>query len=157
MALKGDRNYTDGTDISFFMTATGERGGLVLYSTGGSGAAMDDSSALVAFPTGQSVSGVQPAGLLLCDVVNYDLTRQRLNWHQDQVQSGGKVTLLKRGVVVTNMIATGDTPTIGALAYCDSSQGGKLTSTQPSGGVAVGTFKSVKDADGYCKVQITLG
>jgi hypothetical protein len=157
MALKGDRNYTDGTDISFFMTATGERGKLVVYSTGGSGAAMDDSTALVAFPTGESLSGVEPAGLLLNDVVNYDLTRQRRNWHQDQVQSGNKVTLLKRGVVVTNMIATGDTPTIGASVYCDTDQGGKLTSTQPTGGVSCGTFLSTKDADGYCKVQITLG
>lgn len=157
MALKGDRNYTDGTDISFFMTATGERGGLVLYSTGGSGAAMDDSSALVAFPTGQTISGVEPAGLLLNDVVNYDLTRQRRNWHQDQVQSGNKVTLLKRGVVVTNMIATGVTPAIGDKVYIDTDQAGKLTSTAPTGGVSCGTFLSTKDANSYAKVQITIG
>jgi Arc/MetJ family transcription regulator len=41
-------------------------------------------------------SGKVPVGLLLNDMVNIDLTRQHLNQHKDEVQKGGKVTLLKR-------------------------------------------------------------
>ena len=101
MALKPDRHEVV-TDISFFMNETAERGIIVTHSTAGSGAAMDDSNALVAIPT--TASGSAPAGLLLNDVVNIDLTRQHLNQHQDEVQKGGKVTLLKQGYVVTNKL-----------------------------------------------------
>ena len=79
MALKPDRHEVV-TDISFFMNETAERGIIVTHSTAGSGAAMDDSNALVAIPT--TASGSAPAGLLLNDVVNIDLTRQHLNQHQ---------------------------------------------------------------------------
>jgi len=105
MALKPDRRYTDGTDISFFMNETGEKGEVVVFSTGGSGAAMDDANAVVTTPT--TISGSRVAGVLLSDVVNYDLTKQHINWHADEVQLGGKVPLLRHGVIVTNVIHTG--------------------------------------------------
>lgn len=155
MALKADRSYTnEATDISYFMNATGERGGIVIHSTGGSGAAMDDADAVVAYPTGQDPSGTDPAGLLLCDVVNIDLTRQHLNFYKDEVQLGSKVTILRRGVVVTDVIDTGDTPTIGAKAYYNST--GQFTSTDPGSGTQVGRFLSTKDADGYAKVEVHI-
>ena len=72
MALKADRIETS-TDISFFMNTTGTRGGVVVFSTSGSGVSMDDANAVVAYP-GANSSGTNPAGLLLNDVVNYDLT-----------------------------------------------------------------------------------
>jgi hypothetical protein len=46
MALKPDRVEAY-TDISFFMNETGDRGGVVVHLTGGSGSAMDDANAVV--------------------------------------------------------------------------------------------------------------
>jgi hypothetical protein len=49
-------------------------------------------------------SGAKPVGVLLNDVVNLDLTRQHINWHKDEVQQGGKVTLLQVGQVTTDSV-----------------------------------------------------
>jgi len=162
MALKPDRHEVV-TDISFFMNETAERGVIVTHSTAGSGAAMDDGSALVAIPT--TASGSIPAGLLLNDMVNIDLTRQHLNQHQDEVQKGGKVTLLKQGWVVTNKLEVNSKPTMGASAYIASS--GLLSTTNPNANAGlgsdidqhwgkVGRFLSTEDADGYAKVYIDI-
>jgi hypothetical protein len=154
MVLKPNRHVAV-TDISFFMNTTGNRGRVVVHSTSGSGIAMDQSNAVVASP-GASASGTQPAGLLLNDVVNYDLTRQHLNQHRDEVQLGSKVTLLRQGWVVTNNI-TG-TVTAGQSAYY--TVGGMLTATNPADSgdwpAAVGRFLSSADADGYAKVEINV-
>ena len=156
MALKGDRNYDELVDISFFMSnATGERGCIVIHDTtvSGSGAAMDDANQLVMIPTGV-ISGKYPAGLLLNDVVNLDLTRQHINQHKDEVQLGGKVTLLRRGTVVTNSITSGQTPGPGQVAYADTD--GKFTPTGGSGKPIVGRFLSKMDADGYAKIDVNI-
>ena len=112
MALKPDR-VEHLTDLSFFMNETGDRGVIVTFDVsngGASGAAMDNSKALVRTPTGTVGADFQkPAGLLLNDVVNLDLTRQHINYHKDEVQKGSKVLLLKRGTVVTNCVS--GTPT----------------------------------------------
>ena len=151
MALRPDRNEHL-TDLSFFMNETAERGIIVVHSTGGSGAAMDDSNAKVIAPA-TTVSGKNPAGLLLNDVVNLDLTRQHINFHKDEVQQGNKVLLLRRGTVVTDQIS--GTPTVGAKAYFVV--GGTISaSNQDSVSTQVGRFLSVKDADGYAKVEINL-
>ena len=174
MALKPDRKYTVGTDISYFMNSTAERGGIVTFLTGGSGAAMDDSNAVVV-PTGASTSfsGSIPAGLLLNDMVNLDLTRQHINGHKDEIQLGGKVTILRQGEVTTNVIDTGCTPTIGAPAYYlpythngventwtlttrDTVVKTLDTNAANVSNYRVGTFKSTKDADGYAKVEINM-
>ena len=163
MGLKADRHEVT-TDISFYMNHTAERGIVVVHDGGGSGAAMDQHSAVVATPTGgvtptASVSGKKPAGLLLNDVVSLDLTRQHINQHKDETNVGGKVTLLKDGWVVSNMIVSGQTPAAGDPAYFDAN--GYLTPTNPSDGSGtwpekVGTFRSAKDAEGYAKVQIII-
>lgn len=113
MALKTDRSVLD-TDISFFMNEAATRGGIASVSTGGSGAAMDQGEALVTYAA--VPSGKVPVGLLLNDMVNIDLTRQHLNQHKDEVQKGGKVTLLRKGYVVTNSIEGAD-PSAGDPAY----------------------------------------
>ena len=167
MALKADRHEAV-TDISFFMNETAERGVIAVHSTAGSGSAMDDSNALVTIPT--TASGTYPAGLLLNDMVNIDLTRQHLNQHQDEVQKGGKVTLLKEGWVVTNKLEVNSKPTVGAPAYFASS--GLLSTTNPAAydattiagasnplgneNALVGRFLSTEDADGYAKVYIDI-
>lgn len=150
MALKPDRHILQ-DDISFFMNETGNRGGIVVFSTFGSGASMDDTNAKVAYP-GATVSGTVPAGLLLNDVVDYDLTKQHRNFYQDQVQKGQKVAIMTKGWVVTNNI-TG-TPAVGSSAYYDLN--GNLGPDSPANGTQVGRFLSAKDADGYAKVQIDL-
>jgi hypothetical protein len=112
---------------------------------------MDDSNAVVTYAA--TASGRLPAGLLLNDVVSLDLTRQHINWHRDEVQTGSKVTLLRQGQVTTNLIVGGVTPGPGVSAYVGAS--GYLT-TVSTNSVKVGTFLSAKDADGYAKVDINL-
>ena len=53
MALKSDRSTLQ-TDISFFMNETATRGGVVALSTAGSGASMDNGSALVTYAASAS-------------------------------------------------------------------------------------------------------
>ncbi len=147
MALKSDRLELQ-TDISFFYNAgTATRGCVVAHGgTSGSGAAMDQGAALAV----QSTSAV-PLGILLNDVVNKDLTRTHLNQHKDEVQKGGKVTILRKGYVVTNAI-TG-TPTAGGAAYASPQNAGNVDT---SGTYQIGRFLSVKDEDGYVKVEVNL-
>ena len=155
MALKSDRHELM-TDVSFFMNEVKERGFIAVLSTGGSGSAMDQSAALV---TCASPSGKAPMGLLLNDMVNIDQTRQHINWHKDEVQKGGKVTVLRRGWVVTNSI---DSVTIGVGDIAYVSQGataGNLTNISSpvgSGNLAIGRFLSTLDEDGYAKVEVNL-
>ena len=147
MALKSDR-YELQTDISFFYNAgTATRGGVVVYDTAGSGAAMDQGVNLVKYAT----TGV-PVGILLNDVVNKDLTRTHLNQHKNEVQKGGKVTVLRKGYVVTNNV-TG-TPTAGATAYRCTVTAGNVSTV--ASGNAIGAFVSTKDEDGYAKVEVNL-
>ena len=168
MALKADRqeNYTD---VSFFMNTTAERGLIVVHVTGSGattsqGAAMDDALALVVVPS-VTVSGTRPAGLLLNDVVDLDLTRQHLNYNRDEVQKGGKVTLLRAGQVVTNKYVTGAlTPPIGPGMKAYYNSAGLLTTVAVADtGVigqthapSVGRFLSAVDSDGYVKVDINI-
>jgi hypothetical protein len=112
---------------------------------------MDDGNAVVAYAA--VASGAKPVGVLLNDVVNLDLTRQHINWYRDEVQVGGKVTLLRQGQVVTNMLATGQTPAAGTDAYYDAA--GKLT-TVSTNSTKVGRFLGSKDSDGYVKVDINI-
>ena len=148
MALKPDR-IEHLTDISFFMNTTAERGGVASVVTGGVGVSMDDADAVVAYAT--AASGSQPMGVLLNDVVNLDLTRQHINWHKDEMQVGGKVTLLRVGQVTTNLVD--GTPSAGDAAYVGPSGTVSTTSTNA---VKIGTFLSGKDADGYAKVSVNI-
>ena len=157
MALKTDRSTLQ-TDISFFMNEAATRGGVAVISTGGSGASMDNGSALVTYAA--APSGKVPVGLLLNDMVNIDLTRQHLNQHKDEVQKGGKVTLLQKGFVVTNSLE-GTDPNAGDVAYLAHS--GNLASSNIGGDstiggarLVVGRFLSDVDEDGYAKVYIDL-
>lgn len=153
MALKGDRNELQ-TDISFFMTGAASRGVIVIHDTAstGSGAGMDQIEQNVKLPTN---TGGVPAGLLLCDVVNYDLTRQPLNQHKDEVQVGSKVVLGKKGYWVTDQVS-GTIVGNGQVAMFTT--GGLIATTGVAGssGTQVGRFLSAKDADGFAKVEINI-
>ncbi len=158
MGLRGDRQQLH-DDISFFATATATRGGVVSASTAGSGAAMDQAAAVVAYKA--NPSGAQPLGILLNTVVNEDLTRMHRNWHKDEVQVNSKVTVLMKGTVVTDMIYTGHTPAVGGYAYVGHS-GYIAASDVATDHVnaartrVIGVFLSTKDEDGFCKVSVNL-
>lgn len=154
MALKSDR-FEFQTDISFFYNeGTATRGGVVVHGTAGSGAAMDQGVNLVKYAAVTSAS--VPVGILLNDVVNKDLTRTHLNQYRDEVQKGGKVTVLRKGYVVTSNI-TG-TPSAGDPAYACHVNAGNLRADSPgsSGVLLVGRFLTSKDEDGYAKVEVNL-
>jgi len=157
MALKGDR-HEETTDISHFYNAgTATRGGVVcLDAVNASGAAMDQGANLVQYEAGVATS--VPMGILLNDVVNKDLTREHLNQYKDEVQLGGKVTIMTQGYVVTNNITGAPVP--GQVAYVDGSTAGNVGNAaavgHSSGVLAIGRFGSNKDADGYAKVHVNL-
>ena len=151
MALKGDRHELQ-VDLHFFCNTAGNRGGIVSIVTGGSGASMDQSLAVVGYQ-GYS-SGALPIGLQLQDVVSIDQTRQHINFHRDEVQVGSKIAILRKGYVVTDQVV--GSPTAGQLAYLSSS--GTVNASQV--GVAVnppvGQWLSSKDADGYATLSVNL-
>ena len=157
MSLKGDR-ATVLEDISYFMNTVATRGGVVSLVTVGSGAALDQAQAVVGYSANQS--GVQPIGILTCDVVNYDLTRQHINFYRDEVQLGGKVSIISKGWVTTNNI-TGNP---GAGDYAVLSNSGNIGTVTVAnfptnnnvGLPKVGRWLSTKDEDGYAKLQIDL-
>lgn len=157
MALKADR-YEESTDISFFYNAgTATRGGVVCHSTvSASGAAMDQGDNQVAYVVAAATD--VPVGILLNDVVDKDLTRTHLNFYKDEVQQGGKVTVMTRGWVVTSNV--GGTPSPGDVAYASDSVAGNIVDGAPSaiasGNLAIGRFMSAKDSDGYAKVYVNL-
>ena len=156
MALKSDR-FELQTDISFFCDTVLTRGDVVVMNDGtGSGAAMDQGVALVKAEAGDA--GSVPAGILLNDVVNKDLTRTHLNQHKDEVQKGGKVTVLRKGYVVTNAIDSNVTPSVGDVAYLSELESGKISNVSANSysNLVVGRFLSAKDADGYAKVEVNL-
>ena len=157
MALSGDR-YEVIQDITFFMDQVAERGGCVTQLTAGSGASLDQAANEVSYTA--APSGYTPMGLLLNDVVDLDLTRQHINFHKNEVQKGGKVTILREGWVVTNMIYPGLTPAAQDLCYVSLS--GYLNTTaeaDESSAVSsqpIGRFETTLDEDGYVKVYVKV-
>lgn len=168
MALQSWRDEAQNgasVNIDYFMNGTGEAGSIVKYvtTTTGVGAAFDDANALVALPTALNGTGERPAGMLLCDVVNKDLSQTHTNAHKREVNVGGKVGFARKGVFVTNRLIAGYNPAPGDVAYFTAA--GLLSNTAvvtyangDAIGVTnkVGTFLSAKNSDGYVKVAIDL-
>lgn len=159
MALKNARHEIV-TDISYFMNEVATRGGIASISTVGSGAALDQSAALVTYAANSS--GAVPRGLLLNDMVNLDLTRQHLNQHRDEVQMGGKVTLGIKGWWITDLIvgtpAAGDYAVLTSSGYITPLTAANYNANAWAKSVApmVGKFWSKKDEDGFAKVFVDL-
>ena len=157
MALRPHRTVIK-DNINFFNNDTSTyRGGVAVLSTAGSGVANDSASAVVTYAA--NPSGTSPMGFLMQDMVNYDLTVRTPNLHRQEVQAGGKVTLVQIGTLTTNMVYTGQTPSAGGKAYLGPS--GYLTATiSATGGTAatpfIGVFETTKDEDGYVTVSFAL-
>lgn len=169
MALQSWRDESQNgasVNIDYFMNGTGEAGSIVKFTTAtsGVGSFSDSSNALVALPTALNGTGEVPAGILLCDVVNRDLSYTHLNAHKREVNIGGKVGIGRKGVWVTDRVLVSVNPAPGDPAYFTA--GGKLCSTPVAGANVggdpafvtnrVGTFLGSKDANGYVKVAIDL-
>lgn len=157
MALHVDR-LENFVVTDFFMNEVAEAGSVVVFdtTTTGVGSSLDDSNAVVKLPDNANGSGELPAGILVGDVVNKDLTQTHLNQHKRESQVGGKVGLVRGGsdYITTNMIHTGATPSQGATAYFDANG---LLHTTSTNSTKIGTFLSGKDSDGYAKVHVQLG
>jgi hypothetical protein len=155
MALKPDR-YEDWVITDFYMNEVAEAGVLVVFDTGtsGLGANLDDVNAKVKLPDNAAGSGELPAGILMGNVVNLDLTRTHLNPYNRDAQVGSKVGVVRFGSsVTTNKLASGVNPTVGQAAYFTTN--GELTVTALNS-TRIGTWFSSKDADGYAKLQVHL-
>lgn len=152
MALKADRIHVDSM-VDFFMDEVATRGGIVVASTVASGVAGDNAAALATYAS--SPSGKTPLGVLMCDVVNLDLTRQKENVYKEEVQKGGKVTIWSKCTVTTDRIYPGQTPANGSKAYLAPS--GYLAAADVIGSnQVVGNWLSSKDQNGFAKVSVNL-
>lgn len=149
MALKGDRNIVL-DEIGYFTNSVMTRGGIASLVTGGSGVALDSSNAVVAYQA--NPSGAAAMGVALDDVVNYDLTKQHINFAKSEVQLGGKICLAQVGWVVTDLII--GTPVAGGAAYIGASGYFQTTSAAD---VTInrrcGTFNTSKDEDGFARIS----
>lgn len=154
MALKADRQI-DSVELGYFLNETTVPGKVLSVSTAGSGVAMDP-AANVATAKANS-SGAVPLGVVLQEVVNNDLTRVPNNWHKDQSNVGDKVTIVRKGWLVTDQI-TG-TAAVGEAVLSSS---GTLTNKATDGThneaetPTVGRFISAEDEAGFAKVYIDL-
>jgi hypothetical protein len=151
MALKGDRRIKSHR-IDVYVDEVATRGGfLVVSTTYGSGAALDQASNVGTYAANSS--GKVVMGVLLDDVVDVDQTKYKLNQHKSEIQKGMKATVADHGWVLTNFYVGSPTP---GPAYLSSS--GYVTPT--NGGAAatpiVGRFEGSPDEDGYVKVSFNL-
>jgi 3-oxoacyl-ACP reductase-like protein len=85
MAIKADRNLLD-TRIDYYMNEVAARGGVAVIGTSSSGVAMDSSVSVATYAA--LSSGRIPLGILVCDVVDKDLTKTHLNYYKEEVQKG---------------------------------------------------------------------
>lgn len=157
MALKPDRQ-TDDWEMGYYINAAASAGYIVSGSTAASGADLDSDTNAVTVAT--APSGAVPIGVLMEDVVSLDLTRYPTNWHKPEIAVGGKPSILRKGWVVTNAVATGASATAFSTAVLGHS--GCVFNAPTGWNVThvnypyVGKFLSNKDSDGYVRLQVDL-
>jgi len=156
MALREDREIYQDT-IKYTCDVVAERGSTLVVSTAGSGVALGESAGVATLAS--NPSGYKVAGMLLGDVVSVDETRYHRNFHKDEQKTGERVRLLRHGVVTTDKLHAGYSPTDGSTAYLTSS-GTLRSSADASGGIVatpkVGEFKGLKDESGFICVEVNL-
>lgn len=158
MAMKGDRDYNETTDISFFWAATpttAAPGGLAVASGVGSGIAMgtnitdDPNTATYATAAG----ALHVIGVLIQTVApEMSTDRDFPNLEKNEIRPGDKCTLITDGFVVTDMIS--GTPAANGIAYLGAS--GLFATSSAGGAPSVGRFESTEDAGGFCKVRLAI-
>lgn len=159
MALKQSR-VIDKEENSYYFNSIASRGGVACVSTGGSGTVLDNQGSpsspkpLAAYPA--TSSGAKPVGILMDDTVNVDTSLFHVNFHKREVDIPGKVNILVKGTITTNMIHAGHTPADGDAAYLHSSGLLGTTNNGLANNPRIGTWRSSKDADGYAKLEVNL-
>ena len=157
MTLKPDRDYNLVTDITQFWQdpqATGvAEGGVASVVTQGSGLAIADVLNVVAYVA--NPSGTVAKGILV-HPVNPPLstTRDFINFENQETRPGDKVTLIRKGWIVTDMLVSGISPSAGDPAYLAGT--GLMGTTQASGAPRVGRFEGPVDGDGFAKVYMDI-
>lgn len=151
MAIK-NTDYSAERHVNYFASGTFDDGVCLIMATGTySGAALEHANRYAY--AASNGSGAVALGVSESKVVNYDLTRQKLNpFNPNEVQTGSKVSIIKHGWVNTNYIS--GTPTPGQTAYLAAN--GYMSATQLTGYPTVGKFLTAKDGNGYATVQIDL-
>jgi hypothetical protein len=154
MALKGDRFILE-WDVTKSCPVVAEEGVVLVQNTSGSGVAIGDTAGSATLAA--SASGTVPAGILVGNVVNVDVTRYHLNFQKNETLIGMKVSIVRKGRLTTNKV-TGS-PTVGSTAYLTAN--GVLTPTlSATGGLVatpkVGVFQGALDENGYATVDINL-
>jgi len=160
MSLKRDIDVFEYAQPVWYMNEVATRGGIVSIGTGGSGVALDNqgtaSSPIPLATYKASSSGAVPIGMLLTDVVSLDTTKFHPNFQKNEVAKPGKVTIVKRGIFMTNMFV--GAPSAGDDAYLASS--GYVQKTPAGLGLAntprVGKFWQTQSEDGYIKLEVNL-
>lgn len=158
MALKPDRSApnVEVTDIRQHWSEAAaqvpsDKGGVASLVTQGSGVAMDASLNVVEYSA--DPSGAVPMGVLLQDVrAALSATRDYVNHSSLEARPGDKVTLVRKGMVVTDMLI--GTPTAGATAFLGAS--GNVTPTQAAGAPQIGRFETVPDTDGFVRLWVEI-
>ena len=151
MALKPDRDTQGQEDITYRMNVPLEQGYFVSVDTVGSGVAMDSEVHLA--KAGVATVGTPALGCLMTSVRgDYDQTK---HYGVSDSPLGGKVSILRRGWVVTNAV-TGD-PAKGQVAIMAAS--GTVTGIAqetytPATHVKVGRFDTQKDSNGFARVSV---
>ncbi len=155
MALKPDRNHAEVTDIRqhwLSSQTSAEKGGCASLSTAGSGVALDNGANLVSYAA--TASGAVPMGILFQTVSPaLSATRDFINKSNLEVRPGDKVTLVRQGSLVTDMII--GTPAVGSGAYLAAS--GNIGVDSVSGNNAlIGRWETTLDADGFARLAIQI-
>ena len=135
---------SDHTDITYFCNTPTQRGRIMVSIEQD-----DDLGCSVCGPPTYPGEG-NPVGLIINDVVDIDLCHQSLNYYRDDVQVGGKVTLMKTGQVMVGDFE--GFPNIGDPAYYTTK--GVITTSPVS--PMIGRFSSKKDKEGFAKLEIDI-
>ena len=147
--LKPNRIVTE-QDLSFYMDEVAEAGIAAVVKSVGTGVSMDDVDHQV--EVSSTVANKVVAGFLMQDVVDKDLTKHHLNFHNGEVNKGSKVTLLTKGQITTDQVD--GAVTASGPAYLAAN--GKVSATQATNAPRVGTFLTAKDDDGFVRLSVSL-
>jgi len=156
MALKPDRDFFEDTDIMNYWINDGtqdtkEKGGVASVVSSGSGVAMDASGNVVSYVA--DPSGAIPKGVLLQDInPPLSATRDFRNYDKVEARPGDKVTLVRKGWLVTDQVS--GTIVVGGAAYLGAS--GLISPWQATGAAQVGRFETTVDANGFARVYIDI-
>src|ERR1700690_3481082 len=116
MALRPDR-HLEVSECTHQIGVVASKGQVAVFNVAGSGASLGTTAGTVTIAA--NPSGNIPAGMLLQDVVNLDLTRFHENWNKQEININDFCDLARRGWFVTDQII--GTPTEGSPGYLSSS------------------------------------